>query len=201
MSYTNAALMGYGDPGSYTEAALMGYGDPDSYTEAALMGYGDPGSYTEAALMGYGDSGSYTEAALKGYGKAKSVVNKFLRDVAKAEKKRKKKEKGGHALFTSRDRVKRKEFKNWVNSLPNLSQRERAALMPFREGTKSDAEIISSLKKRYNRIPKYVKKQLPEMYTEQEIGQRELVASLYRMLNEIYPEYGVQLRKRASKNV
>lgn len=172
-----------------------------SYTEAALMGYGDPGSYTEAALMGYGDSGSYTEAALKGYGEANSRFYKFLRDGLEAEKKRrKKKEKGGHALFTSRDRVKRKEFKNWVNSLPNLSQRERAALMPFREGTKSDAEIIASLKKRYNRIPKYVKKQLPEMYTEQEIGQRELVASLYRMLNEIYPEYGVQLRKRASKN-
>lgn len=149
---------------------------------------------------------TYTKAALNGYGAlSKSDINRLMKMKGiikrKIEKQRKEKEEGGHALFTSRDTVKRKEFKNWVNSLPNLSQRERAALMPYREGTLSDADVISALKKRYKRIPKYVKEQLPEMYTDQEIGQRELVASLYRMLHEIYPEYGVKLRKRAPKKV
>ena len=73
MSYTSAALLGYGGGNSYNRAALLGSGiDPvngvgmKGYTDAALVGYGDE-SYTNAALRGYGDE-SYTDAALRGYG-------------------------------------------------------------------------------------------------------------------------------------
>ena len=57
MSYTDAALTGFGD---YSNAALEGFGN---YSNAALEGFGD---YSTAAMEGFGD---YSSAALAGFGK------------------------------------------------------------------------------------------------------------------------------------
>ena len=67
MSYSNAALNGFGD--SYNSAALNGFGD--SYNSAALDGFGE--SYNSAALDGFGcDCGSsYNSAAVAGFGRPK----------------------------------------------------------------------------------------------------------------------------------
>lgn len=151
---------------------------------------------------------TYTKAALNGYGAlSKNEVNsllntKFMKDlIERKRRKLKKKEEGGHAIFPSGSRNKRdrEEFERWVNNLEGYTQRQKAALMPYREGTLSDAEVKRLLGQRYKRIPKYVKAQLPSHYTDTDVGREKLVASLYRLHNVIYPEYNVQLRRRGRK--
>lgn len=152
---------------------------------------------------------TYTKAALNGYGAlSKSEVNRLMKIPImkgmikrKIEKQRKEKEEGGHAIFPSGSRNKRdrEEFERWVNNLEGYTQRQKAALMPYREGTLSDAEVKRLLGQRYKRIPKYVKAQLPSHYTDTDVGREKLVASLYRLHNVIYPEHNVQLRRRGRK--